>query len=156
MNINETMRRLETVLSNDRPEPISPRSKSPTLCSRSPVTPRPQIKQAPQTWMSWFTESLGNSTSSKDIYSQSETLRMTRDIDSLQHLSNLLLSIWQLSLEKEDSLTAESGTMSQEDPLFSSSLEEESNFQPVGPGVWAPQVSESNILTWRGKEQVNL
>jgi hypothetical protein len=79
---------------------------------------------------------------------------MTRDIDSLQYLSNLLLTIWPLSLETDDSLAAESGTFSAEDPLLSTSLEEETSFQPVGPGVWAPQVSDSNILTWRGKEQI--
>jgi hypothetical protein len=149
------MRRLETLISNEQPEPITPRSRSPTPHRRSSLTPRATIRQPhQQTWISWLTDALGSSSSGSEVYSRKDTFNMTRDIDSLQYLSNLLLTIWPLSLETDDSLAAESGTFSTEDPLLSSSLEEETSFQPVGPGVWAPQVSDSNILTWRGKEQI--
>jgi len=156
LNINEARQRLEMLISNDRPEPITPRTKSPTSRSVSPTTTPRRTTHQPQapTWISWLTDSFGGSSLSREVYSHKDALRMTRDIDSLEHLSNLILTIWPLSFETDDTLVAESITFSNQDPLFSSSLEEETSFQPVGPGVWAPQVSDSNILTWRGKEQI--
>ena len=153
MNINEAARRLETLLDNDRPEPVTPRSTSPTPRSRSPITPKHPPKK-PQTWNTWFSEIFGSSTSSRELYSQYDTLRMTRDIESLHNLSHLLLLVWPYCLEADDVFPEP--TLPTEEPILSSSIEEETNFQPVGPGVWAPQVSESNILTWRGKEQVQI
>ena len=121
----------------------------------TPVSARTPHTPAAPTKVPWWNQVLAmfveDPKAQTQVFTKADILSMRRNVDLLKSMASSLELIWNFSLDSPEAFFTEP---LHEDPLFSPFIEEETEYQAVAPGVWAPHSKATHELTWRGKEQV--